>query len=121
MNKELKQLAEHALLDSFYTDFSALVNRYILIATRLNDQQLFEIQLQEKANVFSRNEQVDNTRLWPTITTLTFSGDTLYKHHTIFSALKQKKACSITINGECFFRRQNLKNSEWRYVGDKVE
>ncbi len=117
MNKELKHLAEHALLDSFYTDFCALVNGYVAKATEF-DQQLFEIQLQEKANVFSRNETAHNTNHVVEIHSYKSYGYRGKKHATLFEALKRVDALLISINRRDVFIREN---GEWQYIGDKDE
>ena len=115
MNKELKQLAQHALLDAFYTDFCALVNSYVAKATEF-DQQLFEIQLQEKANVFSRNERTYNGLFKAMLITRDENNQAVAVHESFSRAFAEPSAKVLRINGRTQFERTS---KGWQYVGDK--
>lgn len=117
MNKELKQLAQHALLDSFYTDFCALVNSYVTKATEF-DQQLFEIQLQEKANIFSRNERTYNGIFKVMLITRDENNQAVAIHESFSRAFAEPRAKVLRINGYTKFERIN---NEWHYMGNKDE
>lgn len=117
MNKELKQLAQHALLDSFYTDFCALVNSYVAKATEF-DQQLFEIQLQEKANVFSRNERTYNGIFKAMLITRDENNQSVVVYESFSKAFAEPNAKILRINGRTKFERISNK---WHYLGDKDE
>ena len=68
MDDELKSLASLALKNAFYEDFSALVNAYIKAAEGLDDDT-FEMQICEAANVFSRDDEMFDDELHPNIWT----------------------------------------------------
>jgi hypothetical protein len=114
MDKELKYLAHHVLRNSFYEDFSTLVNQYMIAAAGL-DEQLFEIQLSEIAKVFSRNtkanKHLDNVAI------VSFKSCDIhgYNHSTLFGALNRADAILIMINGKDVFERQR---GEWKYIDE---
>jgi uncharacterized protein YchJ len=114
MDKELKQLAQHALLESFYKDFCSLVNGYVAKATDF-DQQLFETQLQEKANVFSRNERTYNGLFKAMLITRDENNQAVKVHESFSTAFAEPNAKFLRING---FTRFTRVNGEWRYIDE---
>lgn len=120
-HEELKQLAMLALKNAFHEDFSALVNAYLAVAKGL-DAPMFEIQLSEAANVFSRNANyVDMAEgdYYPNIWTQNASGgsDTT-GHYTILEALEFDRAIEITLQGRKVFKR---RDGEWYFTGGEGE
>lgn len=114
MDEELKQLASLALKNAFYDDFSALVNAYIKAAEGLDDDT-FEMQLGETANVFSRDDEMFDGDLHPNIWTGNTSGFTT-GHETLLEALEFDRAAEVHLQGRRVFER---RDGEWYFVDDE--
>ena len=95
----MNELADLALHNAFWRDFSALVNAYIKAGAK-------EYELQESANVFSRDEEAV-TRFYVDIQTQ--DGEI---HETILQAFEHPGANRISVQGAKRFERQD---GEWYY------
>lgn len=112
MDTELKELAALALRNAFWTDFSALVNKYLAAAEGLDtDRQ--EMQMGELTSVYGRDTEAESdepVNIW----TRKSNGNT-YGHATIIDALRSTDATEIFVGEKAVFER---RNGEWYFTGD---
>lgn len=109
VNAEIKQAAEHVLLEAFRYDFSALVNNYLRAAEGLG-LECFELRLGEKANVFGRDITAtgeSNISIW-TQDKAPRGGSTGFIK--ISEALGFAWAFEVYVRGEKVFER---RDGEW--------
>jgi len=120
MDDEIKALALHALKESFYEDFSALVNQYLDAAEGLDDDRMFDEQLATAANVFSRDNTVHSDKplsIWTLRPCENFVGPPLTcLHITMENALNMEDALEVHLEGRKVFKRD--EQGEWYYTGD---
>lgn len=115
MDEELKALAMLALKNAFYEDFSALVNAYLKAAKGLDDT--FLLQLNETANVFSRDNKAErdcHPNIW------TQNGENTFAttgHSAIIEALEFARATEVHLQGRKVFKRG--RNGEWYFIDDE--
>jgi len=117
MDEEIKSLAEAALLDGFWHDFSALVNTYMRAAEGLDTQRL-EYAVGDKTSVFGRDRKAEgdySLNVW------TQNGDSLFDttgHETVVEALSFKRATAVHFCGERVFQRSSV-DDEWRIATER--
>lgn len=120
MDEELRALAELALRNAFYRDFSDLVNLYLEVGTGLDVGRL-ESQFSDTANVYSR----DTSRAGPLVREVTarilgedeagtFIQDRLYE--SLVSALQDEATIEVWLHDVKAFER---REGEWHYVEDE--
>lgn len=114
MDEELKGLAEQALVNAFWKDFSALVNRYLEVADGLDTEEL-EMRIGEHSSVYGRDTSAFATDVPMSIWTGNKNGYTT-GHGTIVEALEFPDAIAVTVQGEKVFER---RDGEWYWVEEK--
>lgn len=119
---EIKGLAVTALLNAFYSDYSALVNAYLAAAAGLDEDGLLKERLQEQSNVYSRAapEDADQEKA-PNIYTEDSEGHGRFGWvpstgwDNLLEALEHDEAFAVSLQGQTIFER---RSGEWYYVGD---
>jgi hypothetical protein len=112
MDEELKALAEQALLNAFWTDFSALVNKYLEAAKGLDTEEL-EMRIGEHTSVYGRDDLAPTDDVFLNIWT---QEPGMPNHDTILEALESEKATEVYLRGEKVFER---RNGEWFWFEEK--
>lgn len=107
---ELKALAALALANSFYRDYSTLVQAYMDAACGL-DADAFEERISTMSNPYSR-ASVTNAPL-PSIAALGVDGSTS-TFHTLSKALDSKTATEVLLNGNKVFE---MRTDGWFFTG----
>ncbi len=113
MDEETRQLATLALRNAFWTDFSALVNKYVEASDGLCDLALQEAQMCELTSVYGRDTTADSDasiNIWVKINAYGTCGCSSLKE-----ALEIDEAVEIHLQGTKIFER---RDDEWHYVGD---
>jgi len=113
MDEELQELAALALRNAFWTDFSALVNKYLEAAEGLNvaDQ---EMQMGEMTSIYGRDTTADDTEISPNIWTQNGANEwSTTGHGTILEALMHEPATEVHLRGNKIFEKVN---GEWMWV-----
>jgi hypothetical protein len=110
MDEALKRSAERALLNAFWTDFSALVNAYLKVGEGLNTSGL-ESEMGVLSSIPTRDRDAVGDpyiNIWsmlegvPACTT---------GHQTLAEALQQDKATLVSLQGRYVFERNS--KGEW--------
>ena len=112
MDEEMENLALLALHNSFYTDFSALVNKYMEAAEGL-DFDLLKMQMQESCNVYSRDYTADgdmSINIWAQQGE--DPSDTL-GYDALCDALSEETATKVYLQGDLVFERIE---GDWYFV-----
>lgn len=108
MDHELEGLATQALFNAFYTDFSALVNKYLEMGAGLDVEHL-EDRLHSAANVWSRDSAVMTDDVDVTLYVDMQNGH-MATLDTMVEALEEPTAVQVWLQGEVVFER---KDGEW--------
>ncbi len=114
MNKELKELAVLALRNAFWHDFSALVNKYVEVASGL-DTDLLQMHLSEMASIYGRDREAKGIVFLAIRTRNGEQGFFTTGYETILEALEQEDATEVHLCGKAIFER---RNGEWYFTGD---
>ena len=109
LDEEAKQLAELALRNEFYREYSALVNKFMEVGEGLDD---LEEQLQTMSNVYSRDLDAESDLSLNNYMQDGCKGDSGYDQIT--DALESGYR-EIYVCGKCYFE---LRGDEYWYVGD---
>lgn len=117
MNKELDletlKLAEQALLNAYWEDFSALVNSYLLAANGL-DTNLLRLRMGEASSVYGVHDDAPGFPL--DICTTLYGGET-QGYTTLYDALSCKDATQVWVRGKRVFE---LRDGEWYFVWEAI-
>ena len=111
MYEEIKELAALALRNAFWTDFSALVNKYLEASEGLCDLALQEAQIGELTSVYGRDTKADSDasiNIWVKINEYRTCGCSSLKE-----ALENDEAVEIHLHGTKIFER---RDGEWYFV-----
>lgn len=114
MDEELKQLAALALRNAFWSDFSALVNKYLEAAAGL-DTDAQERLMGERTSVYGRDTTSEDVDLSLNLWTQNARGkfDTT-GHETLLEALEHEQANEVHLRGRKVFER---RDGEWYFTG----
>lgn len=113
MDDELKAIAGLELCNAFWTDFSALVNHYLIAASGL-DLSDIEMQMGDKTSIYGRDTSV-LADFAPNIYTqngpnrVCTTGWT-----TLLDALDYEAATQVYVQSRLAFERDNV--GEWQFV-----
>ena len=109
MDSELQELAERALVNAFWFDFSSLVNKYLKAAKGLDVTRL-EMQLGDHSSVYGR----DNLTLeGADVVILAYTPKfAQVRYGTLTDALNDENVDTIYLQGNRVFQR---KSGEWAY------
>ena len=110
LDEEAKQLAELALTNEFYREYSALVNKFMEVGEGLDN---LEEHLQTMSNVYSRDLDAESDLNLNNYMQDGHKGDSSYDRIT--DALESGYR-EIYVCGELYFE---LRDGEYYYVGDK--
>ena len=113
MYEEIKELAALALRNAFWTDFSALVNKYMEASDGLYDLVLQEARIGELTSVYGRDTEADSDasiNIWVKINDYRTCGCS-----SLAEALEIGEAVEIHLQGTKIFER---RDGEWYYAGD---
>jgi len=116
IDEELKELAASALLNAFWTSFSALVDRYLAASSGL-DIAVQEMRMGEMTSIYGRATGADVAdvvlSIWSQNTDEAPSSTTGFS--TLLGALEYPYAKEIYLQGEEVFER---RNGEWYFTGE---
>lgn len=108
MDHELEALATEALVNAFYVDFSALVNKYLEMGAGL-DRDHLENRLHSAANVWSRDSAATTDDVFINLYAR-MQNECRVDFDTMVEALEEPKAIRVWLQGEIVFER---KDGEW--------
>ena len=119
LDDETKALALLVLKNTFYDDFSGLVNNYLRAADGLDDDCRFEEQLHEVANLWARDDKAVSE--YDLCIETSHIGDKPHQvlvcwYETMHEALSTDDALDIYIRGKRVFVMDD--DGEWYYTGD---
>lgn len=111
--EELRDLAELALLNAFWEDFSALANTYLKAAEGLKTSAL-EQRMGDLTSIYGRRRDAEGDHSLNIWTQGPNGPSDTCGHQTLLGALEHENALSVHLCGRLIFERNG---GEWYFLG----